>query len=79
MSLNKQRAEWADKALNTFRLTQALDISTPRHAGWPLPGNEAVQDLINSAMHWCDQNGVDFTEALQIARTHFNEEKRRNV
>jgi hypothetical protein len=61
MSENEKRADWADKAINTFIEATGTDPE------------DAVSDLLCDIMHWCDlYNEYDFDAELDRARGHYD-------
>lgn len=74
MSTNKERAAWAEAALETF-------VSEVRHDGKELsdlpPGDreDAIGDLICDLLHYAEQQGFDTGLILSDAENMFEEEK----
>jgi hypothetical protein len=63
MTQNEKRADWADKAINTFIETTGTDPE------------DALSDLLCDIMHWCDiYEAHDFDVALQRAKGHYDYE-----
>lgn len=60
---NKERADWAQAALDAFCQTPGAD---PEHA---------LCDLLADLMHWADGSGVDFEATLHGARGHYDAER----
>jgi|SRR5882672_3084530 len=56
---NKERAEWAGKALHTFRSATDSDF------------HDAACDLLCDLMHWCDEEGFKFDSELRRARENY--------
>lgn len=69
---NRQRADWAGEAVQTFKRATGLDRSGD-------DDETALHDLIVDLRHWCDSKGLDFDgkcEASQAAyHQELNEEK----
>jgi hypothetical protein len=59
---NKDRAEWARKALQTFSCGSDCEYA------------DSLGDLLCDLMHFADVNNFDFKAALDRARTHYAEE-----
>jgi hypothetical protein len=62
MTMNYQRARWADKAIYTFRHETGCDHE------------DSLGDLLCDLMHWADTNDFDFEAALYRARGHYRAE-----
>ena len=63
MTQNDKRADWADKAINTFIETTGTDKE------------DALSDLLCDIMHWCDlYSEYDFEQQLQRAKGHYEAE-----
>jgi len=61
---NADRAGRIEGVLNTYRQeVSGEDIDC------------CVTDLITDLMHWCDQNNINFAEAVDSADMHFTAEK----
>lgn len=60
--MNDIRAQWADKAIQTFMKTTGTDLE------------DTLVDLLCDLMHWADRNNCDFKIALDRARAHYTEE-----
>lgn len=74
MGMNATRAEWAERAIDTFMWAAApRDVEPDVN---PVSRKEALRDLLCDLMHWCQLNGEDFTQVLFDARYHFNFERR---
>lgn len=56
---NRDRAEWADVAVDAFQFTTDTDNA------------DALKDLLCDLMHWCDREKQDFNVALDAARHHY--------
>lgn len=65
--MNDDRAEWAGAAVSTFEQQVYLVPNCE-------PKQTILGDLLANLMHWCDRNGVDFNQALQVGREHYMEE-----
>ena len=59
---NDERAEWAQSAINAFRIATGTDPE------------DAVSDLLADLMHWCDRYGPGFHNELNRARNHYDAE-----
>jgi len=59
---NEQRAEHANRAIMVYEQTTQVERE------------DALKDLLASAMHWADEQGQDFEEALRVARMHYESE-----
>jgi len=59
---NRERAQWADKALTTFRHVTGCDHE------------DSLGDLLGDLMHWADRNNFDFEAALIRAQGHYQAE-----
>jgi hypothetical protein len=55
-------ADWVERVV--FRYTLELGTDDER----------SLTDLLCDLMHWSDRNGVDFADALRIARLQFDDE-----
>jgi hypothetical protein len=62
MITNLDRANWADKAIRTFRKQTGCDQE------------DCLCDLISDLMHWADAQDFDFDAALYRARHHYEAE-----
>ena len=38
--------------------------------------NAEVQDVLTDIRHWCAEYEVDFDDALQVSKTHFEKERK---
>ncbi len=56
------RANWADKAIRTFREQTGCDQE------------DSLADLLCDLMHWANVRNFDFDVALAIARMHYQAE-----
>jgi hypothetical protein len=63
MTTNLDRANWADKAIRTFRKQTGCDFE------------DSLGDLIADLMHWADAKTFDFDAALYRARNHYEAER----
>lgn len=59
---NKDRAAWADHALQMFQMTTGADRE------------DAVSDLLANLMHLADDEGTDFAADLERASMHYTAE-----
>lgn len=62
MPSNAQRAEWAHQSIMYYEQNTKCDRE------------DSLGDLLASLMHWADDMGQDFDDALRIARMHHEEE-----
>ena len=62
MITNLDRANWADKAIRTFRKQTGCDIE------------DSLCDLIADLRHWADAQNCDFDAALYRAGNHYEAE-----
>ena len=62
MTTNLDRANWADKALRTFRKQTGCDHE------------DSLCDLIADLRHWADAQNFDFDAALYRAAHHYEAE-----
>jgi hypothetical protein len=62
MTTNLERANWADKAIRTFRKQTGCDFE------------DSLGDLIADLMHWADAKNFDFEAAFYRARNHYEAE-----
>jgi len=64
---NRERADWASMALDTYAET----VNTP-----PDEERELVlSDLLCDLMHYCEVEDIDFHQCVERAEDHFNEEQ----
>jgi hypothetical protein len=61
-SMNNDRAEWAEKAIDKF-----IDVTRT-------DTEDALSDLLCNLRHWADRNGQDWTQALDRAMRNYAEE-----
>ena len=59
---NRDRAEWASAALGHFQSITGTDHE------------DSLSDLLGDLHHWCDRENVNFQNALDTARTHYQAE-----
>lgn len=59
---NNDRAEWAEEAIEAFRIETGCDLDT------------AVYDLLCDLAHYCDRHGLSFADELSHAKKHYNDE-----
>ena len=62
MTTNLDRANWADKAIRTFRKQTGCDFE------------DSLCDLIADLRHWADAQNFDFDAALYRAGHHYEAE-----
>ena len=62
MTTNLDRANWADKAIRSFRKQTGCDYE------------DSLGDLIADLMHWADARDFDFDAAFYRARHHYEAE-----
>jgi len=62
MPTNLERAEWAAAALRHFQSTTGTD------------DGDALPDLLCDLLHWSDREKVNFQNALDTARMHYQAE-----
>ena len=67
---NDDRAEWAEKALDTFAEVTGLDRSGDKEDKELLVG-----DMISDLMHYCDREGLDWSVVTGRGGDHYREEK----
>lgn len=70
MTTNSDRADWAIAALEAFAEQTGQDKSGDL-ANEPAT---VVGDLLTDLMHYCGQNGLDFTKILKDAKRTYEEE-----
>lgn len=63
-STNLQRALWADRAIGSFIACTGCELE------------DTLADLLCDLMHWATIVNLDYNEALQRARSHFESESR---
>lgn len=59
---NSQRAEQAHRCVMYFEQQTRSDREN------------SLKDLLANLMHWADQHGQDFEDALRVARMHYEAE-----
>jgi hypothetical protein len=59
---NVSRAAWAAAAIVAFQEVTGSDDC------------DALGDLLADLMHWCDETGQDFEQALRNGRSHYEAE-----
>ena len=57
----EERRRCADHAMDAKRL-------------FTEPDQDKLQDLLADLMHWCDDRGVDFSAALRVASSNYEDE-----
>jgi|CZKX01.1.fsa_nt_gi hypothetical protein len=62
MPTNLDRAEWAAAALRHFQSTTGTDC------------DNALPDLLCDLQHWSNRENVNFLDALDTARMHYEAE-----
>src|SRR5262249_23191171 len=60
--MNDKRATWAGKSISAFQDATGTDHE------------DALADLLTDLMHWTDRTGLDFDQALERARWHYEAE-----
>ena len=66
-TLRQDRVAQADAAVRGYQ-----SVAAPRHVGQK--DRETVMDLLADLMHWCEQFGIDFADALVEAKVAYSDE-----
>lgn len=62
MTNNDHRAEIGHRCVMYFEQQTQVDRG------------DSLKDLLSNLMHWADQHGQDFEDALRVARMHYEAE-----